>query len=94
MIQVEVDRWVTEGMLEGAHKLIRQMRVVASGFPGFLSGSLFQRVDDYHHCSSVSRWQSIKNWENWYASEERRAIASKIAPMLDEPETILIFEPF
>ena len=46
MIQVEVDRWVAEGMLDDAHRLIRELRMLATGFPGFLSGSLFQRIDD------------------------------------------------
>ncbi|PLX43747.1 MAG: hypothetical protein C0609_07485 [Deltaproteobacteria bacterium] len=94
MVQVEVDRWVAEGMLDEAHKLIRELRIIASGYPGFLSGSLFQRVEDHHHCSSVSRWQSKRDWDNWVASEARHTIASKISPMLDEPETVVIFEPF
>jgi heme-degrading monooxygenase HmoA len=94
MIQVEIDRWVAEGMLEEAKNLIKEMRTLASSYPGFLTGSIFRRLDDHHHCVSVGQWNDLEDWERWFNSEERRNLAAKISPMLDEPPTKLIFEPF
>ncbi len=93
MIQVEVDRWVAEGMIEEAHAVIRKIRTVASTRSGFLSGNLLQRVDDHHHCCSVAQWASMEDWKAWERSEERRTLNAKVAAMLTEPETTIIFEP-
>ena len=48
------------------------------------------RIDDPHHCVSISHWRSIEDWREWEASEERRLLNACTAPLLDEPETVII----
>lgn len=93
MIQVEVDRWVAEGMLEEAIKCIEELRQQASKAKGFKGGHLMRRVGDSHHVESVAFWESIEDWHDWEHSETRHDINMKIAPMLDEPESVLLLEP-
>ena len=79
--------------MEEAHAVIREMRTTASTHKGFLSGNLLQRVDDHHHCCSVAQWAEMEDWQVWEESEERHNLNAKVAGMLDEPETTIIFEP-
>ena len=93
MVQVEVDRWVAEGMLEDAISYIEELRQQASKAKGFKGGQLMKRVEDSHHVESVAFWENIEDWRNWEHSEIRHKINIKIAPMLDEPESVLLLEP-
>ena len=90
MIQVEVERWVAEGMLELFRKAVLELRGSAARQEGFWGGELLARIDDPHHCVSISHWRSIEDWREWEASEERRLLNARTAPLLDEPETVII----
>ncbi len=93
MILVEVDRWVAEGMLQLAIPEIKRLRDEASKFEGFIDGYLLQRIDDPHHIESTSTWRSKGDWLKWRNSEIRHDITVRVAPMLDEPETLRVSTP-
>ena len=93
MVQVEVDRRVSEGFLKEATRLIQQLRKEASRTAGFVDGYLLQRVDDSHRIESTATWSSLKGWQVWETSEVRHNIDMKIAPMLDEPAATRISIP-
>ena len=54
---------------------------------------LLARIDDPHHCSVISHWRSLADWRDWEKSEDRRLANVRIAPLLDEPETVIIRTP-
>ena len=93
MIRVEVDRWVAEGMMAEATREIVHLREESSKFEGFVDGYLLQRVEDSHHCVAMSTWRTFEHWSAWEHSEARHDINAKIAPMLDEPESVQLLEP-
>ncbi len=93
MVQVEVDRRVSEGFLNEATKLIQLLRKEASKTAGFVDGYLLQRVDDSHRIESTATWSSLKGWQVWERSEVRHNIDMEIAPMLDEPADTRISIP-
>ncbi|MDF1555352.1 MAG: antibiotic biosynthesis monooxygenase [Deferrisomatales bacterium] len=90
MIQVEVERWVGEGMLEEFHGALLELRGAAARREGFWGGELLARIDDPHHCSAFSTWRSLADWRDWEKSEDRRRVNVRIAPLLDEPETVIV----
>jgi len=93
VIQVEVERWVEEGVMDEFRQALLDMRGGAARCEGFWGGELLVRVDDPHHCAAISHWRSIEDWREWEASEERRRLNARLAPLLAEPETVIVRRP-
>jgi heme-degrading monooxygenase HmoA len=93
MIQVEVERWVAEGMLEEFRGALLELRGAAACREGFWGGEFLVRVDDPHHCAAISHWRSLEDWQGWEGSEDRRRLSARLAPLLDEPETVIVRRP-
>ena len=58
--------------------LIRKLRSLVPQQPGYLSSKYVKKIDPPKDIVAISTWDSLKDWQNWYESEERREIQSKI----------------
>lgn len=93
MIRVLIERTLAAGAEEQLQEAMRQIRREAIHRPGYLSGETLRDVSNPRHYVILSTWRSREEWEAWKSSETRRAVEDKIAPMLEGPERITIFEP-
>ena len=93
MIRVLIERRTAESMDLPYQTLMRQMRTAALHCPGFITAeTLIDSTNPYHHVT-LSTWRTRGEWDAWAASPERLAITAQIAPMLDEPERLIVLEP-
>jgi len=58
--------------------LIRKLRSLVPQQPGYLSSKYVKKIEHPKDFIAISTWESEEDWENWYQSEERREIQSKI----------------
>ena len=69
---------------ENVHKekeffnLIRKIRSLVPLQAGYLSSEYLKPIDKQKEIMAVSSWYSLEDWENWFASNERREIHSRI----------------
>ena len=100
MIKVVIERRTKEGLLNiekpkvgdiargnGASlfALLHEGRAAAMKHPGYITGETLVDTDDSSHILVVSSWQSLKDWEDFKASEVRVSIDKRMEPLLAEP---------
>ncbi|MGD9080993.1 MAG: antibiotic biosynthesis monooxygenase [Desulfobacterales bacterium] len=58
--------------------LVRKLRSLVPQQPGYLSSHYVKKTDHPKDIIAISTWESSEDWQNWYESEERQEIQSKI----------------
>ena len=58
--------------------LVRKLRSLVPQQPGYLSSEYVKKTDHPKDIVAISTWDSSEDWQNWFESEERREIQSKI----------------
>ena len=92
MIKVIIDRFVASGMESTFEEFSKQIKVNASSFHGFAMGETLQDMENPHHYITISHWASLRDWNYWYCSDERRAITARLQPILQAPETYSVMK--
>lgn len=90
MIRVIIKRQIVKGKDIAA--LLRQLRVAAMPYPGYVSGENLISTKDRHVITVISTWRSLEDWRKWEASEQRARINRGIEPLLVEPPLIETYE--
>ena len=72
--------------------LIRKLRSLVPQQPGYLSSKYVKKIDHPKDIVAISTWDSIEDWQNWYESEARREIQSKIDAIPGVKSTVQIYE--
>lgn len=72
--------------------LIRKLRSLVPLQPGYLSSKYVKKIDHPKDIVAISTWDSLENWRNWYESEERREIQSKIDAIPGVKSIVQIYE--
>ena len=72
--------------------LIRKLRSLVPQQPGYLSSKYVKKIDHPKDIVAISTWDTLQDWQNWYASEIRRDIQSKIDAIPGVKTTFQIYE--
>ena len=64
--------------------LLRKLRALALGQPGYLSGETFNRIDKTDECMVIGTWRSVEDWNNWVNNSQRIAVQAEIDKLLGE----------
>jgi heme-degrading monooxygenase HmoA len=72
--------------------LIRKLRSLVPLQPGYLSSKYVKKIDPPKDIVAISTWDSLEDWRNWYKSEERREIHSKIDAIPGVKTTYQVYE--
>ncbi|MBV0931966.1 antibiotic biosynthesis monooxygenase family protein [Marinobacterium weihaiense] len=91
MIRVLIERHVAEELSEHYEQASRETLQLAMQAPGFISGEALHDTADPRHRAILATYRSEHDWQLWHASEERRAMMDRIAPMLEHEEKITVF---
>ena len=92
MIRIHVRRNIPEDKKEDVMRLIIKLRSISTGKPGYISGETLKRFDKPGESLVVTKWQSVHYWNQWFKSEERSEIQSKIDQLLGEETQYEIYE--
>ena len=92
MIRVLIDRQLGDESGDVLQRMMKQMRRQAIHRPGYVSGETLRDVADPKHYVILSTWRSHADWNAWFNSRERQEIAKQMNLVLEEPETIMVFE--
>lgn len=92
MIRVIIERRVKEGCLQNYLELIRRARKQATAIEGFIAGELLHEKSDPHHAVIISSWNDFASWQDWEASDARKATLADMKVFLETDEKITVLE--
>jgi heme-degrading monooxygenase HmoA len=81
-VKILIKRIVPQNKAKEMIPLFRQMRVLATNQPGYISGETLKSFDKPDTFLVISTWQSSDGWEKWLLSRERQEIQDKIDALL------------
>ena len=92
MIKVIIKRAIIDNMEAPYTELIKQLMQQTIRADGFLSGETLRDVYKTNCHVSISNWRSLRDWERWYTSDERRELIGHITPLTLDNERITVCE--
>lgn len=92
MIRVIIERQIAEAMERTYEEQARQALSNAVEIPGFISGESLKDERNPNHRVILSSWRSAADWYRWQQSPQRREMMSRIRPMLETDERILVLD--
>ena len=90
MIRVIIRRQVKD--TEKVPVLLRELRMQALGFPGYVSGETLVGAENSSIITVISNWRSLADWNRFEASEQRNKILKRIERFLVGPTLIDSYE--
>lgn len=90
-VKVLITRKFKEEKFDQAHKLLMQLRSLATLQNGYMSGQTLISADEPRKLVVVSTWASRKRWEEWHANEKRRKFSKELEMALEGPEMTEVF---
>jgi len=81
-IKVLITRTVPRKKSREMLQLFREMRLLATAQPGYISGETMKSNDRPDVFLVISTWESPDDWEKWLLSKDRQAIQEKIDSLL------------
>ena len=81
-IKVLIKRTVPQEKSREMLNLFMEMRSLATGQDGYISGETLKSTDRLDVFLVISTWASSADWENWLKNKERQKIQGKIDALL------------
>ena len=92
MIRVHIKRKIPEDKRGKLNDLIKELRGMTMGQPGYITGATLKRVDTPGESLVVSKWQSLEYWNRWFENPERLRIQKQIDQLLGHETQYEIYE--
>jgi heme-degrading monooxygenase HmoA len=92
MIRVLIERNIAEGLEPYYDSTIKRTVSSVIRAPGCISGESLKDTNNGRRRIVMSKWESRRDWDNWFHSVERRVVIAEIAPMLEGVEKITMLE--
>lgn len=83
-VKIFIKRRVPAGKETTLLELIKRLRSLAVGQPGYISGETLRSITTSDAYLVVSTWQRIEDWRAWESSSERKDIQQRIDALLGE----------
>ena len=83
-VKIIIKRKVPKSMEKELLPLVKELRILTTKQPGYISGETMNRADKPGQSLVISTWQSVEDWEKWANSPQRKAIQGKIDELLGE----------
>ncbi|MFT6153747.1 MAG: antibiotic biosynthesis monooxygenase (ABM) superfamily enzyme [Crocinitomicaceae bacterium] len=91
MIKVIIERKVSPGLEANYMAAIKATLKDVLDAPGYISSEPLSDINRPTHKLLITKWASVKAWEDWHKSEQRTSVVSAISLVLDEPEKITLY---
>ena len=92
MIRVHIKRKIPEDKRGELNDLIKELRGMTMGQPGYITGETLKRVDTAGESLVISKWQSLNYWNRWFENPERLKVQGKIDLLLGQETQYEIYE--
>ena len=89
MITVYIERKVRS--VPSILPVLRELRIEAMKAKGYLTGYTLVGAEDRSLVTVVATWESLKDWEEWEASETRARLYEQIRPFLLEEPVVRVY---
>ena len=90
-IKVLITRTVPQEKGRDMLNLFKEMRSLATGQDGYISGETLKSSDRLDVYLVISIWATANDWENWLKNKERQEIQGKIDILLGGKTTYEMF---
>ncbi|MDO6683220.1 MULTISPECIES: antibiotic biosynthesis monooxygenase [unclassified Oceanobacter] len=90
MIKVIIDRRIADDMESTYEDAIKQTLQAILEAPGYVSGASYKDAKDSRHRIIITNWKSLRDWEAWAISSERKRVIAAIQPILMREERFSI----
>jgi heme-degrading monooxygenase HmoA len=77
-VRAMIKRRIPKGKEKEAAQIITGLRVLASRYPGYISGETLHNVEDPEDYLVISTWQNLKAWNIFFADPRRKALQDRI----------------
>jgi len=94
MVKVLIERHVQKGKEGYLMDLLNKLRTELIEQPGYVSGELLQSMEDKATFFALSTWFSTLDWKSWENDPRRRAIESRIEPLLTDSPRLTVATAF
>ena len=85
-VKILIKRKIPEKIKEPVfNTLIRQLRLLATQEPGYISGETLLRIDKPNEYLVISTWKDVAAWNMWKENKQRTEIQRQIDALLKEP---------
>jgi heme oxygenase (mycobilin-producing) len=91
-VKIFIKRDVQEKNILELTNLLKRLRGLTLGQPGYISGETLKRIDKPNECMVISTWRSVKDWNNWVNNEKRLKIQSEIDQLLGQETEYAVYE--
>ena len=92
MLKVMIRRTAPPGKEKALLDLITQLRMMASGQNGYISGETLLGTGHPGEFLVVSVWDSEADWKKWNANEQRQELQAKIDALIGPTTTYSTYQ--
>ncbi len=90
-VKIIIKRKVPQEKKQDLLPLIRELRILTNRQKGYISGETLQRIDKPGETLVVSTWETVEDWKQWFASQERSVLQAKIDTLLGKETEYQIY---
>ncbi len=97
IVRAMIKRRIPKDKQKEAMDIITALRVMASRYPGYISGETLQNVDDPLDSLVISTWQSLEAWNVFFADPKRRELQDRIDQLQGRATEYMVYrhpDPF
>ena len=91
-IRVLLKRHVPEEKIEELRNLLDNLRLHAMDQPGYISGETLKRIDEPGIILVIGKWKSMREWQLWFDSPERKSLQDQIDELLGEETVYEVYD--
>ena len=91
-IRVFVKRKVPDDKIDALRGYVDTLRTMSTGRPGYISGETLRRIDQPGEMLVISKWKTRQEWQDWFESEQRATIQSKIDALIGAATSYEIYD--
>ncbi len=91
MVKVFIKRKTGQEQTIELMNLLKKMRIMTLGQPGYISGETLMRIDNPGECLVISTWHSAEDWSNWLGNDQRCIIQDEIDRLLGEKTEYAVY---
>ena len=91
-VKILIYRKVKPGEEKELSEAVRALRFKAMHAQGYISEETLRSIEDPSLHLVISTWKSLKDWNHWADSPERKAFQQKTDTMLEEPTKITPYQ--
>ena len=86
-VKVVMIRVPRTGQWTAMNMILRELRMLAMGQPGYISGETLLSASNQGTTMVISTWAHVSDWKAYVNTPERKKVLAKLEPLLADPET-------